>query len=180
LAHTEAGEALGFVSGAHHPISGLDHVLAMLAVGLWGAQLGPPALWLLPVTFPMVMALGGMMGLLGIRLPGVEFGIAVSAIGLGAMVLTECRPPLWIAATIVGLFALFHGHAHGTELPAGQSGLLYSMGFVITTGGIHGVGISIGLIHRWGIGRVLLRIAGSLIMVAGVVFLVSCCMGMAP
>ena len=172
-AHIQAGEAGGFVSGFHHPISGWDHVLAMVAVGLWGSQLGAPAIWLLPVTFPMVMALGGMMGLLGIPLPGVEFGIAFSAIMLGAMVLAEKRPPLWVAAVIVGIFAIFHGHAHGTELPAGQSGLLYSMGFVMATGCLHGVGIGIGLVHRWAAGRVILRVAGATVAVAGIFFLYS-------
>ena len=145
----------------------------MVAVGLWGAQLGAPAIWLLPVTFPMVMALGGMMGLLGIPLPGVEIGIALSALVLGAMVLAEKRPPSWVAAVIVGVFAIFHGHAHGTELPAGQSGLLYSMGFVMATGCLHGVGIGIGLIHRWAAGRVILRVAGATVAVAGVYFLFS-------
>ena len=172
-AHIQAGEAGGFVSGAHHPISGWDHVLAMVAVGLWGAQLGAPAVWLLPVTFPMVMALGATMGLLGIPLPGVEIGIALSAIVLGAMVLSEKRPPLWVAACIVGFFAIFHGHAHGTELPAGQSGLLYSAGFVIATGCLHGLGIGIGLIHRWATGRVILRAAGASVAVAGMYFLCS-------
>jgi len=172
-AHIQAGEAGGFLSGAHHPISGWDHVLAMVAVGLWGAQLGAPALWLLPVTFPMVMALGAMMGLLGIPLPGVEIGIALSAIVLGAMVLTEKRPPLWIAACIVGFFAIFHGHAHGTELPPGQSGLLYSAGFVMATGCLHGVGIAIGLIHRWATGRIVLRLAGATVAVAGIYFLIA-------
>ena len=98
LAHTRGGEALGFLSGLQHPVSGLDHVLAMIAVGLWGAQLGTPAMWFLPVTFPMVMAFGGMLGLMGARLPGVEIGIAVSAIALGFAVCTEARPPLWGAA----------------------------------------------------------------------------------
>jgi len=172
-AHIQAGEVGGFVSGFHHPISGWDHVLAMVAVGLWGAQLGAPAMWLLPVTFPMVMALGAMMGLLGSPLPGVEIGIALSALVLGAMVLAEKRPPLWVAAVIVGIFAIFHGHAHGTELPAGQSGLLYSMGFVMATGCLHGVGIGIGLIHRWALGRVVLRVAGGAVAAAGIVFLVS-------
>ena len=172
-AHIQAGEVGGFLSGMHHPISGWDHVLAMVAVGLWGAQLGAPAMWLLPITFPMVMSLGAMMGLLGIPLPGVEIGIALSALVLGAMVLTEKRPPLWVAAVIVGFFAIFHGHAHGTELPAGQSGLLYSMGFVMATGGLHGVGIGIGLIHRWAAGRVILRVAGAGVAVAGIVFLVA-------
>jgi len=172
-AHIQAGEAAGFLSGIHHPISGWDHVLAMIAVGLWGAQLGSPAVWLLPVTFPMMMALGAMMGLLGIPLPGVEIGIALSAIVLGVMVFTEKRPPLWVAACIVGFFAIFHGHAHGTELPAGQSGLLYSAGFVMATGCLHGVGIAIGLIHRWSAGCVILRVTGVFIAAAGVYFLFS-------
>src|SRR5688572_20377092 len=123
LAHEQAGQAQGFLTGFGHPLSGLDHVLAMIAVGLWGAQLGPPALWLLPVTFPMVMALGGLLGLLGVPVPGVEIGIALSALLLGAMVAGEVKPPLAAAAVLVGFFAVFHGHAHGTELPAGQSGL---------------------------------------------------------
>ena len=172
-AHIQAGEAGGFLSGVHHPISGWDHVLAMVAVGLWGAQLGAPAVWLLPVTFPMVMSLGAMMGLLGIPLAGVEIGIALSAIVLGAMVLAEKRPPLWVAACIVGFFAIFHGHAHGTELPAGQSGLLYSAGFVMATGCLHGVGIAIGLIHRWAAGRIVLRVAGATVAVAGIYFFIS-------
>jgi len=172
-AHIQAGEAGGFLSGVHHPISGWDHVLAMVAVGLWGAQLGRPAVWLLPITFPMVMSLGAMLGLLGMPLPGVEIGIALSALVLGAMVLAEHRPPLGVAAVIVGFFAIFHGHAHGTELPAGQSGLLYSLGFVMATGCLHGVGIGIGLIHRWKAGRVILRVAGAGVALAGVFFLVT-------
>jgi len=172
-AHIKTGEVGGFLSGVHHPISGWDHVLAMIAVGLWGAQLGAPALWLLPITFPMVMALGAMMGLLGIPLPGVEFGIALSAVVLGAMVLAENHPPLWVAACIVGFFAIFHGHAHGTELPAGQSGLLYSAGFVMATGCLHGVGITIGLIHRWATGRIVLRLAGATVAAAGIYFFIS-------
>ena len=139
-AHVQQGEAIGFLSGLHHPISGLDHVLAMIAVGLWGAQLGAPAVWLLPVCFPMVMAMGGMLGLLGVHVPGIEIGIAASAILLGAAVMPEARPSLMIAAALVAFFAIFHGYAHGTELPAGESGLLYSMGFVFATGCLHGVG----------------------------------------
>ena len=169
--HTSKGEAIGFLSGLRHPISGLDHVLAMIAVGLWGAQLGAPAIWMLPVAFPMVMALGGMMGLLGIPLPGVEYGIAASMILLGAAVLLELRPPLALAAALVSFFAIFHGHAHGTELPPGQSGLLYSMGFVMATGCLHGVGISIGLVHRWTWGQMFLRFAGAFIAGTGVFFL---------
>ena len=171
LAHVEQGQAVGFITGLEHPWSGLDHVLAMIAVGIWGAQLGNPALWILPVTFPMVMSLGAMMGLLGIPLPGIEIGIAVSAILLGAMVLGEVKPKLYIAAVMVGFFAIFHGHAHGTELPPGQSGLLYSMGFVIATGVLHGIGITIGLIHRWPAGKLALRGAGAFITAMGFFFL---------
>ena len=170
-AHILQGEAAGFLTGLEHPVSGLDHVLAMIAVGLWGAQLGAPALWLLPVTFPMVMALGGMLGLLGVPLPGVEQGIAASAILLGLAVMAELRPPLVGAAVLVGLFAVFHGYSHGAELPAGQNALLYSMGFVIATGCLHGVGIAVGVIHGWPWGQRLLRTAGAGIAVAGLVFM---------
>ena len=171
FAHIERGQAAGFITGLQHPWSGLDHVLAMIAVGLWGAQLGNPAMWLLPVTFPMVMSVGAMMGLLGFPLPGVEIGIALSALLLGIMVLQEVHPKLIIAAALVGFFAIFHGHAHGTELPAGQSGLLYSMGFVMATGCLHGIGITLGLVHRWPAGKLALRIAGAFIAVMGVTFL---------
>lgn len=171
IAHVQSGEAAGFLTGFLHPISGLDHVLAMVAVGLWGAQLGIPAIWVLPVTFPMVMALGGFLGLLGVPLPSVEIGIAASAILLGAAVMTERRPPLYAAAALVGFFAIFHGHAHGTELPPGQSGLLYSLGFVVATGCLHAIGVAIGTMHRWPAGRIALRIAGGGVGLAGVFFL---------
>ena len=169
VAHA-GGSAAGLLSGLLHPVSGLDHVLAMVAVGIWGAQLGAPAIWILPVTFPMVMALGGMLGLLGIAVPGVEIGIGVSALLLGIMVAREARPPLTLAAALVGVFAIFHGYAHGTELPAGQNGLLYSIGFVASTGSLHACGIGVGVIHRWGWGRVALRVGGVLIAFAGVWF----------
>jgi urease accessory protein len=168
LAHVGSGAAGGLVSGFRHPLSGPDHVLAMVAVGLWGAQLGSPAIWLLPVAFPLVMAVGGMLGLMGVALPGIEFGIAASAILLGAAVAFEARPPLGVAAAVVGFFAIFHGHAHGTELPVGESALLYSLGFVISTGVLHAAGIAIGLVHRWPWGRALLRIAGAGIAIGGV------------
>ncbi|HEY8232759.1 MAG TPA: HupE/UreJ family protein [Vicinamibacteria bacterium] len=170
-AHVESGRAEGFLSGLRHPVSGLDHVLAMVAVGLWGAQLGAPAVWLLPVTFPLVMAFGGMLGLAGVPLPGVEIGIALSGVLLGLAVLAEWRPPLGAAAILVGFFAVFHGHAHGTELPAGASGLAYSMGFVAATGTLHALGIAIGAVHRWRQGRLALRAAGALVATGGLVFL---------
>ena len=170
-AHVEHEQATGFVMGFGHPWSGLDHVLAMIAVGIWGAQLGAPALWLLPLVFPMVMAQGAFLGLIGLPLPGVEIGIALSALLLGAMLCGEVRPRLLVAVLLVGAFAVFHGHAHGTELPAGQSGLLYSMGFVMATGCLHSLGISLGLIDHWPTGKLTLRGAGALIAAMGLLFL---------
>ena len=170
-AHVQSGQAAGFLTGLKHPISGLDHVLAMIAVGLWGAQLGAPAIWLLPVTFPMVMAFGGFLGLVGVPVPATEVGIALSAILLGAAVATEIRPPLAATAALVAFFAIFHGYAHGTELPKGQNGFTYSIGFVIATGCLHGVGIAIGLIHKWPAGKTALRATGAIVALAGVAFL---------
>jgi urease accessory protein len=170
-AHVESGQAGGFLSGLAHPVSGLDHVLAMVAVGLWGAQLGAPALWVLPVAFPVMMAFGGLLGLLGIGLPGVELGIALSAVVLGALILGAIRLPLAAALLVVAFFAVFHGHAHGTEMSPGESAILYSLGFVIATGLLHAVGIAIGLIHRWDAGRMALRGAGSVVLAGGLFFL---------
>lgn len=170
-AHVESGKAGGFLSGLSHPVSGLDHVLAMIAVGLWGAQLGRPAMWLLPVAFPMMMAFGGMLGLMGIPLPGIEIGIALSGVVLGALILGETKMPLIGALILVAFFAVFHGHAHGTELSPGQNAMLYSLGFVICTGTLHGIGIGMGLAHRWNFGRLALRGAGSVVMIGGLFFL---------
>lgn len=170
-AHAEQGRAAGLLAGLRHPVSGLDHVVAMISVGLWGAQLGPPAVWLLPVTFPMVMAFGGMLGLSGVRLPGVEAAIALSGIALGLAVLAEWRPPPWLGALMVGFFAVFHGHAHGAELPPGGNGLLYSLGFVVATGALHATGIGIGAVHRWPWGRAALRVAGAAVAATGGWFL---------
>jgi urease accessory protein len=119
----------------------------------------------------MVMAFGGMLALMGVPLPGSEIGIAVSALALGLVVMIEARPPLWAAAVLVGFFAIFHGHAHGTELPAGANGLLYSVGFVIATGCLHAAGIAVGLVHRWPAGRTALRLAGAVVAAGGVWFL---------
>jgi urease accessory protein len=170
-AHIVKGEAIGFVSGFLHPISGWDHIIAMVAVGLWGAQLGRPAIWTLPVTFPLVMAFGGFLGLIGLKLPGSEIAIALSGVCLGAAVALEWKPPLPAAAVLVGLFGLFHGYAHGAELPPGQNALLYSLGFVLATGLLHATGITIGLIHRWRPGQLALRAAGALICCGGAFFL---------
>jgi urease accessory protein len=171
FAHATDGAAGGFASGFMHPLLGWDHVAAMVAVGLWGAFLGSPAIWILPIVFPLVMALGGALGVMGIPIPAVETGIAASAVVLGLMVAVAARPPIWVAAVIVGAFAIFHGHAHGTELPAGANGTLYSIGFVVATGLLHAVGIAIGLIHRWDWGRPALRGAGALVAAGGAFFL---------
>ncbi|MBP5991726.1 MAG: HupE/UreJ family protein [Piscinibacter sp.] len=170
-AHEGAGLAGGFMSGFAHPLLGWDHVVAMLAVGLWGAFLGAPALWLLPVVFPLVMAAGGALGVLGVPLPAVEVGIAVSAIALGGVVAGALRPPLWVAALLVALFAVFHGHAHGTELPQAASPLAYSLGFVVATGLLHLTGIALGLLTRWPAGRIAVRGMGAGIALLGVLFL---------
>jgi urease accessory protein len=172
LAHVgQADMSGGFVAGFTHPILGLDHVVAMIAVGLWGAQLGAPAIWILPVTFPLVMAFGGLLGGLGVDPPGVEIGIAASAVVLGVMVALALRPPLWVAGVLVGLFAIFHGYAHGAELPESADPLTYALGFVIATGGLHLVGILIGLIRRWFWGNRSLQAGGAAIAGCGVYFL---------
>src|SRR5262245_53347877 len=169
--HAERGEAAGFLSGFAHPISGLDHVAAMVAVGLWGAQLAAPAIWVLPVAFPLVMAFGGFLGFVGVHLAGIEFGIAASALALGAAVAFEWRPPLAIAAVLVGVFAIFHGYAHGTELPPGDNAALYSIGFVIATGCLHLCGIGIGTLNRSVIGARVLRGIGAMIAAGGAFFM---------
>jgi len=171
LAHTGDGLSGGFIGGFGHPLFGPDHVAAMVAVGLWGAFLGTPAIWLLPIVFPLVMALGGVLGILGVPLPGVEIGIAASAIVLGLMVALAVRPPLAIAAVLVGAFAVFHGYAHGAELPPGADAVAFSVGFVVATGLLHLAGISFGLLARWPAGRIAVRAAGGAIALAGFVFL---------
>jgi urease accessory protein len=119
----------------------------------------------------MMMAFGGMLGLVGVPVPGVEIGIAVSGVVLGAMVLGEVKAPLAVSIILVGIFAIFHGHAHGTELPAGQNAMLYSLGFVIATGTLHAAGIGIGTAHKWQTGKVLLRAVGAVVMIGGLIFL---------
>ncbi|HEU0071553.1 MAG TPA: HupE/UreJ family protein [Alphaproteobacteria bacterium] len=171
LAHVEGGMAGGLVSGFIHPLTGADHIAAMVAVGIWGAFLGRPAIWLLPIVFPLVMTIGGALGVMGVDLPGVEEGIAGSAIVLGLAVALAARPPLWLAAVVVGIFAIFHGHAHGTELPEAADPIAFAVGFVVATGLLHLAGIAIGLLVRWPAGRIAVRGAGGVIAVAGVAFL---------
>ncbi len=171
LAHTGEGVAGGFISGLAHPILGADHIVAMVAVGLWGAFLGAPAIWVLPIVFPLVMAFGAVLGVLGVPIPAVETGIATSAVVLGLLVLMAARLPLWLAAVIVGVFAIFHGYAHGVELPAAANPFAYGVGFVIATGCLHLVGIAFGLLARWPAGVYAVRAGGGVICLVGLAFL---------
>ncbi len=171
LAHEPTGVGGGFLGGFMHPLFGWDHVAAMVAVGLWGAFLGAPAIWMLPIVFPLVMAFGAVLGIVGVPMPAVEVGIAASAVVLGVMVAIAAQPPLWVAGVIVGVFAIFHGHAHGTELPAAANAIAYAAGFVIGTGLLHLMGIAFAMTTRWRWGAPAVRAAGGVIALAGVAFL---------
>lgn len=171
LAHTGAGSGGGFFNGFLHPVLGPDHVIAMVAVGLWGVFLGAPAIWMLPIVFPLVMAFGGALGMIGVPLPAVETGIALSAVVLGLCVAMALKPPLYAAAVIVGVFAIFHGYAHGAEMPEASDPVAYAIGFVVATGLLHLFGILFGSLGRWPAGRILVRSAGGLIALAGGAFL---------
>lgn len=171
MAHTAEGLAGGFVSGFLHPVLGWDHVAAMVAVGLWGAFLRAPAIWVLPIVFPIIMAVGGAAGVAGVPLPAVEIGIALSSILLGSLVAFAVRAPLPLAAVIVGLFAIFHGHAHGTEMPQAATAIAFAIGFVLATGLLHLGGIAFGLLVGCPGGAMAVRAAGALIALAGVGFL---------
>ncbi|MGH6925233.1 MAG: HupE/UreJ family protein [Propylenella sp.] len=170
-AHVAGGAVGGFLSGVAHPLFGYDHLLAMLAVGIWGAQMGGRAVWTLPVTFPLIMAVGGILGMAGVPLPSVELGIALSVLVLGLSIAFAWRPFEPIALLIVAAFAIFHGYAHGAELPAAADPIAYSIGFVAATGGIHVTGIAIGLlIGRLYEGRVSRGLGGA-IAAGGLYFL---------
>jgi urease accessory protein len=172
-AHTEVGVPGGLLSGFLHPLTGLDHLVAMVAVGLWGAQLGRPGIWVLPICFPAVMALGGVLGILGIPLPATELVVALSALVLGFAVAVVLRVPFWAAAAVVGVFAIFHGYAHGAKMPGAANALAYGVGFVVATGTLHAVGILIGVLTRWPTGAQAVRALGAAIAGLGGVFLLS-------
>lgn len=170
FAHTGIGDAHGFTHGFMHPVSGLDHVLAMVTVGILAAQMGGRTLWLVPSTFVAVMAIGGALGFAGIDVPFVELGIALSVVGLGAAVALGVTPPLGIIVGLVALFAIFHGHAHGAEMPETASGLAYGGGFMLGTALLHVAGIGIGMgIERLAAARgpLFVRGAGAAVAVAG-------------
>jgi urease accessory protein len=175
FAHTGLGDASGFVHGFGHPISGLDHVLAMVMVGVFAWQLGGRALWLVPATFITVMALAGALGIAGIGVPFVEIGIAISVVVFGAIVAFDFKAPTAVAMGVVGLFAVFHGHAHGAEIPEDAGGVAYAAGFIMATALLHLAGIGAGfLIGKAGAhyGSVVVRLVGGIATVAGVVLLV--------
>lgn len=145
-AHTGVGDTTGFWHGLAHPIGGLDHILAMVAVGIWAAQMGGKALWMVPMTFVVAMAGSSLMGHFGLPLPGVEQGILASDFILGLLLLCAARLPLVLSVGIVGILAIFHGYAHGAEMPETASGLVYGLGFIISTAALHLTGVGIGLV----------------------------------
>lgn len=161
----------GLVSGFTHPLLGPDHMLAMVAVGIWGAFLGRPLVIVLPILFPLLMAVGGAAALAGVPVPPAETGIAVSLIVLGLVIALSVRAPILPACAVVAVFAFFHGYAHGTELPLAASPLGYTMGFVAATGLLHLAGITLGLLHAHRTGRWTLRAAGAAIALSGPWFL---------
>lgn len=174
LAHTGAGGTVGFSHGFMHPLTGIDHVLAMMMVGVFAWQLGGRAIWLVPSTFVLVMAVGGALGVAGIGVPFVEVGIALSVIVLGASVAFRVKAPVAIAMAVVGLFAIFHGHAHGSEMPENAAGMAYGLGFMIATALLHLGGLGLGfLIGRIGDkrGPVFVRATGAVAAVAGLAIL---------
>lgn len=171
LAHEGEGAIGGLTSGFLHPLLGLDHLVAMVGVGLWGAFLRTPAIWLLPIAFPLVMAFGGVLGIAGVSLPAVESGIAFSAIAIGLCVALALRPPLWLAVLVVSAFAVFHGHAHGTELPSAANPLTYALGFVVATGLLHLCGVVLGMLSASTAGQYAVRAGGAAIAAVGLAFL---------
>ncbi len=176
LAHSgPAGHDHGFAFGFLHPLGGLDHLLAMIAVGLLAAHLGGRALWQVPLSFVALMAAGGVMGFAEIRLPFVELMIAASVVVLGALVAFRASPPLIVAVVIAGFFAIFHGHAHGAELPGGESPYPYVAGFLLATALLHLAGILIGLgfakLSASGLGQRIVQAGGFATTLAGVVLL---------
>jgi urease accessory protein len=174
LAHTGVGSTSGFMHGFLHPLRGLDHQLAMIMVGIFAYQLGGRALWLVPVTFVGVIALGGFLGVMGVPLLFVEIGIAMSVIVLGAIVALGVKAPLAVAMAAVGFFAIFHGHVHGTEMPLAVAGATYGLGFMLATALLHALGIGVGFLIGMtskAFGNTVYRIAGGLATAAGVTLL---------
>lgn len=167
LAHSDVGGGSGFAAGFGHPFGGLDHALAMIAVGIWGAILGRPLIWILPVAFPLMMVVGGVAGIANLGLPFVETGIALSVIALGLVIAAGWSASREIALLLVGVFALFHGYAHGQELPHEASPSAYAAGFVVATGLLHITGIAFGAILMLPWGRRMIQASGAVIALLG-------------
>jgi urease accessory protein len=167
LAHTGAGQTAGFLHGLSHPIGGMDHLLAMVAVGLWAAQMGGRALWIVPCTFVGAMILGGAAGFSALPLPFIEQGILASVLVLGLLIAFACRLPLPYSVTLVGVFALFHGYAHGAEMPAALGAASYVAGFTCATATLHAAGMGIGLILQKMQLQALTRLTGGTVALAG-------------
>ncbi|WP_331375192.1 HupE/UreJ family protein [Sinorhizobium chiapasense] len=145
FAHTGVGSASGVIHGFLHPLSGIDHILAMIAVGILAANLGGRAIWAVPLTFMALMGVGGFLGIAHVPLPFIELGIALSIIVLGLAVAAQWDWPIAAAMALVGVFAIFHGHAHGAEMPVDPAGLAYALGFMLAAGHLHLIGIGIGI-----------------------------------
>lgn len=170
-AHSNIGATVGFTHGFGHPVHGLDHMIAMVTVGLLASRLGGRAIWQVPPIFVMLMAAGGSLGVAGIAVPYVETAIAISVVVLGAIVALDVKLPMAAAMGIVGLFAVFHGHAHGAEMPASAGGTAYAAGFLLATALLHILGISLGsaIAYIAGIrGRSVVQAVGGSVAVAGV------------
>lgn len=170
-AHTGVGDPTGFWHGLAHPIGGLDHILAMVAVGLWAAQIGKKAIWIVPSVFVLSMSASSILGHFEIPVPGIEQGILASDFIFGLLILFAARFPLSISTAIVGILAIFHGYAHGAEMPATVSGLTYGIGFIIGTVTLHLAGILAGLaIERYqpAFQERLFRLAGGTIIVGAI------------
>ncbi|MEI8395506.1 MAG: HupE/UreJ family protein [Rhodospirillaceae bacterium] len=172
-AHTFGTTGFGFMEGIGHPISGIDHIMAMVAVGLWASQEGGRALWVLPVTFVTMMTFGAFLGVAGIPVPAVELGIAASVLVLGALIAMSARLPLAAAMALVGACAIMHGHAHGAEMPEAAAPILYGIGFVLGTSILHTIGVGVGYWARSSIARVAVRVSGGAIAAAGVALMVA-------
>jgi urease accessory protein len=168
LAHTGPEHAFSFASGFAHPWMGLDHMLAMVAVGLWAGINGGRALWTWPAAFVGVMLAGGALGMAGVQVPFVEPGILASVIALGLLVLAAARMPVALGAALVAVFAVLHGHTHGAELPSGAAAATYAAGFALATALLHVLGLGIAYLCRSDSGKLIVRGAGAAVAVAGV------------